>query len=261
MKDEKHTPEVGDWLKGREVPPPESTESARQVASRLQQVDQRGRWWPLPWFTRGTRSDEDEHDQDTISGRTRTMISPTKAVAGGAVVAVLGAALLVAQPLAPQTSVPSAEADGVQPPTRFTARFVPSSQVRRSEITREDWGTREYGQCWTPIISDMTDPRLEGKLIYCSNVDVYTGDTEVSWHAVELGASTYRIQNEAGAWQGSGPLHIVDGVFGDSQAIVLTGEGAYEGLYVWMDTGDWGEIEGTVFGGPPPEAPVPPVVE
>ena len=51
-------------------------------------------------------------------------------------------------------------------PTKFTARFVPSSSVRSG--TAETVGDRveERGWAWAPLIVDMSDPRLDGRLTY-----------------------------------------------------------------------------------------------
>jgi hypothetical protein len=40
--------------------------------------------------------------------------------------------------------------------------------------------------------------------------------------------------------------------------IVVTGEGAYDGLYAVMTLSDWSDVRGFIFEGAPPAPPVPP---
>ena len=266
MKDEKYTPEVGSWLKGREVAPPDSQQTARQVAARLPQVRQRNRWWPLPAFRRAPKpSSTDQTTQSqptpfpapnghspTVLGRTQSMFSPVKAITAGALVFAIGGVLLVAQPFEQQgDSVPAAESADYVEPVEFTAVFIPASQVRDPACEVVEGVTQCRGIAWSPIISEVSDPRLDGRMTYSENVDQYPGR-----HFFATG--TYRIVNDDGAWQGSAPV-MID--FGDHVAasIVLVGEGAYEGLYAWIgDTTDWEAITGVIFPAPPPEAPTAP---
>jgi hypothetical protein len=74
-----------------------------------------------------------------------------------------------------------------------------------------------------------------------------------------LATETYRITNEDGAWQGSFPsVYNSFNSTAGAQSVVLVGEGAYEGLYAWMDVTNWLDINGVIFSYPPPEAPAPP---
>ncbi len=139
MKDEKYTPEVGSWLKGREVPHPDSQQTARQVAARLPHIGQRGRWWPLPSFRRPPNTDQTTDYQPspipsanghtpTVIGRTTSMLSPVKAITAGALVFAIGGAFLIAQPFEQQGGVPGAEAE---PSRRRGSRHRPARLLRR----------------------------------------------------------------------------------------------------------------------------------
>ena len=148
----------------------------------------------------------------------------------------------------PAVGVGAQDAD---PPTRFTARFVPSSSVRSGTAETVGDHVAQRGWAWAPLIEDMSDPRLDGRLTYSSNVDLYTGaDGEVS-----LGTATYRIETDDGAWEGSTPF--LDADDSPTSTVVLAGSGAYEGLYAVMGT-DWDAIVGFIFAAPPPEAPTAP---
>jgi hypothetical protein len=84
MTDEKYTPEVGAWLKGREVSPPDSGESARQVAARLPQVRQRRRWWPMKLFDRNAEPSTTTQAADRQPAPVTGSISNSTTAASGA---------------------------------------------------------------------------------------------------------------------------------------------------------------------------------
>ena len=148
-------------------------------------------------------------------------------------------------------SAVSVGAQDADPPTKFTARFVPSSSVRSGTAETIGGHVEQRGSAWAPLIKDMSDPRLDGRLTYSSNVDWYTGaDGQVS-----LGTATYRIETDDGAWEGSTPF--LDADDSPTSTVVLTGEDAYEGLYAVMGT-DWDGIVGFIFTAPPPEVPTAP---
>ena len=138
MSDEKYTPEVGAWLKGREARPADSQDTARRVAARVPQVRQRSRWWPFPVVYRKSAT-RDPIDKTTtqprpvpassghtpnVIGRTTSMPSPAKAITAGAFVFAIGGVLLIAQPFGQQQgSVPGAEsgdAEAAASATSFT---------------------------------------------------------------------------------------------------------------------------------------------
>jgi len=287
------TPEVRDWMRRTHAEPPDAQQSARQVMTRLPEVRQRSRWWPLPVLYRRTKAptaaDATDHQSSpiqatnghaaTVTGRTHLMFSPTKAIAVGALVFAIGGVLLVAEPFDQRgDSVPGATEAGPSEPVPFTVRFVPAGSVRAPVSTMEQGVTKIRGDCWAPVIVDPSDPRLAGTLTYCADEDRYGPVQErfdastdayqpVGEESLIVGNDTYRIENAQGAWQGSSTfLGWKDPGSGDMLedrgALVLAGEGAYEGLFVAMTLlPDWSDIRGVIFDGPPPVAPVPPAAE
>jgi len=184
------------------------------------------------------------------------MFSPSKALIAGALVFGIGGALLIAQPFEQRSSVPGAEIPAEPEITRVTMTFLPSDQIRSSETVTINGVVMETGACWTPALTDASDPRIGGRLIYCTDGSTLGGDT--------LRTLTYRIENDEGAWQGSTTSFLPGGDFADAQTVLLAGEGSYEGWYAWLDVTDWDTasgITGAVFNYPPPEAPAPPSAE
>jgi hypothetical protein len=102
---------------------------------------------------------------------------------------------------------------------------------------------------------DMSDPRLSGTISSIYDQDVYTGAAgDVSEFSV--GAGTYRIENEAGSWEGPN-IFLFEGSRGPitSDTGLLVGSGAYEGLSAFLvfDTSqDPAIVLGAIFPGEPP---------
>jgi hypothetical protein len=89
--------------------------------------------------------------------------------------------------------------------------------------------TRSRGSTWQSAVHDVSDPRLDGTWYNSFDSDQYAssggGDP-----GPEFGTWTHRIENDEGAWQGSGMrIDFADGESLDGP-LVLIGEGAYEGL-------------------------------
>jgi hypothetical protein len=109
----------------------------------------------------------------------------------------------------------------------------------------------------------MSDPRLEGTAYETWEADSYAMPGAES--GANVAALTFRIENEAGAWETRG----YGGGFSDGTSIevtfptVLIGVGAYEGLIAIMEStnlegacGD--EVRGVIFeGAPVPEPYIP----
>lgn len=154
-------------------------------------------------------------------------------------------------------------AEGATEPTFFTVRFIPSDSVRGAEVTTEDAVTKQLGNCWAPLVEDPSDPRLAGDLTVCMDAHWF-GPLEGS---PSVGSGTYRLVNEEGAWQGSTAFaEWLDPESGETMGlgdgVVLSGEGAYEGLYAALTfVPDWSDIRGFIFEGAPPAVPVPPPAE
>jgi hypothetical protein len=185
------------------------------------------------------------------------MFSPAKAITAAALVFGIGGAFLIAQPFGQQAEVaPGAESADYVEPVEFTAVLTPGPWV--SHETCENIGgqgslTQCRGEAWSPDITEVSDPRLDGEM-------TLSADTNKWPLQPMLTTETWRITNEDGAWQGSFPsvYEAYLGPTSGAQSVVLVGEGDYEGLYAWMDVTDWSAINGVVFSYPPPEAPAPP---
>jgi len=179
------------------------------------------------------------------------MLSPVKAIIAGALVFGIGGAFLVAQPFAQVASGPAADTAAVVEPVGFTARFSPSSMVRPGTYETVDGVEQQRGSAWTPVIGEVSDPRLDGTLTYSEDYDRYPG-------GYQFATATYRIVNDGGAWQGSTPIVKENASYNANSVVLLSGEGSYEGLQAWMDASDWDAIHGVIFPAPPPAAPDPP---
>ncbi|MGD8486541.1 MAG: hypothetical protein PVH07_07895 [Chloroflexota bacterium] len=84
------------------------------------------------------------------------------------------------------------------------------------------------GDTWRPAAREMGDPRFEGRYSISYDTDSYVAPGLTAQDVV--GAGTWRIENDDGAWQGS--YHIMDPLDGEdvTVTVALAGEGAYEGL-------------------------------
>jgi len=221
-------PEVRDWMKGSAAQPPDPQLSARQVMARLPEVRQRRRWWLVPVTFRKPRSlstsDAIEYEPQPIlamdghtpavSGRTRSMFNPAKAITVGAAV-FIGSVLLMAQPFDQQNaSLPGAETDAApQPPVAFSGVWCIGPAVS------------DRSQTWRNAVA-MSDPRLQGDAFQTYDSHLYPG--------IQVVSSTLSIVNEDGAWV-SRRYESTGTPAGDTDSgNVFIGEGAYEGLIAFM---------------------------
>jgi hypothetical protein len=173
---------------------------------------------------------------------------------GGTVVAQSGGE--VTRPLV-EFSGRLACSDDVERSTRwpvFLGQFDGNSLVRRES---RGWVQR------MPV-DEMSDPRLEGMWATYTNADEYFWVLMHADPGPALGTVTVRMENEEGAWQGSGVDPYVPGVpLAKWGTLVLSGEGAYEGLTAvmanrYLDEPCGWEVRGFIFEGEPPPAPEPP---
>ena len=168
------------------------------------------------------------------------------------------------------TTTLQVEVAAPQPPVEFTGRIMcgpPVSSDRAGNSETLDVGdeglvlTRYRGGAWRQTVR-MTDPRLEGTIYETWESDTYV--TQGAEEATGIWASTHRIENEAGAWEGRG----YGGNFSDGTAIgddggndsVWIGEGAYAGLIAIMEStpieAQCGfEVRGIIFEGAPVPEP------
>jgi diacylglycerol O-acyltransferase/trehalose O-mycolyltransferase len=156
------------------------------------------------------------------------------------------------------------------PPTEFTGHLVCGPEVRHGTETSETLEvgdgsvthTSSHGYTWQPYATEMSDPRLEGTYSGSIEWDEYQGAEGTT----RIGATTWRIENEEGAWQGShASAWLADSPDATASA-VLIGEGAYEGLIaLWEEVGHWDacswDVRGLIIEGGPPAVPEPYVTE
>jgi hypothetical protein len=114
------------------------------------------------------------------------------------------------------------------------------------------------GKTWALTLMSVTDPRLSGTMYHTSNADVYTLPGNEA--GPDFAVATDRIENDEGAWQGS----LVQLAFPDGHEylspLVMTGEGAYEGLTAILanvDPPNDCTMEGYIIEGTIPAAPEP----
>jgi hypothetical protein len=199
---------------------------------------------------------------------------PMIAVAAAAVAAiVVGGLVIVTRNGDPTGVVPAAQPSTVVPvvpevaPVEFTACVGPGPSVTpgpEENVTASlpDGETRltrrRGGYTWQSMVSGVSDPRLEGTWYNSVDKDEYIlpgGVVGPNFYAV-----THRVENDEGAWQGS--LLSMEFPDGDSVdgPIVLTGEGAYEGLSAVAAINFYGacpNTRGYIIEGGVPAPPVP----
>jgi hypothetical protein len=146
----------------------------------------------------------------------------------------------------------------VAPPEYVTVCVSAGPEVTRGtdeliEVSLPD-GTmtldRRRGWTWRQAVGDVSDPRLDGAWYQSFDADLYTlpGDQP----GPGISAVTLRAENDEGAWQGSSvSIEFPDGTV-TSPPLVMTGEGAYEGLTAVL--GGEGCFQGYII-----EVPAPPV--
>ena len=166
--------------------------------------------------------------------------------------------------------------DAPQPPVEVTACFGPGPAVHRG--TREEvvvpvtdgdmtiMQSRDF--TYRESLTSVSDPRLEGTLYQAVNQDDYTlpgdepsaGISASRQTGLAIGAFTNRIENDEGAWEGSAvQLDSPDGTTYVAP-LVMTGEGAYEGLTAIVGFVDiWNDcaVTGYIINGSVPAPPTP----
>ncbi len=257
------------WFRDREAGPRDVQAGVAKVMADVPQTHQQRRWWPFPLFDRkahevmATGMNEyraspipaTNGHAPTVIGRTHAMLSPVKAIAATALVVAIGSAMLIGRPLGQQGAIaPGAEVGDYAEPVKFTLSLTPEGSIAGGVCEAIRGMTACRGEVSSLRISQATDPRLAGVMI--------VGDDQNQWALQPmLETLTLRISNDDGAWQGSFIGTREGSQFG-AASVVLVGEGAYEGLYAWMDMSEVFAVDGVIFAAPPPEAPVlPPSAE
>ena len=253
MTDERYTPQIGVWLKGREVPPIDSAETARQVGARLPQHEQRRRWWPFhpPDRIDPAMSDRPQSQPDPVEvahqrvppfhGRTRTMFSPAKAVATGALVFALGGLLFAIQPSGRQDASPPAAATGVVAAPAFFSGEVASTMgwTEISEPTterRDDEVVVSIGEGYSFPWS-TSDQRISGEATVITTEMDYRFAPDAVAPTGEVGIvreGLLRITNDDGAWEGPITILQFGNPYWEHASGWLDGSAAYEGLAAYV---------------------------
>ena len=163
---------------------------------------------------------------------------PIVVAAAAAVVGIAASGLVIATREDPTREVATAAqpATVVQPPTEFTACFTfdggDHSDQTNEQVDLPDGETtiERQTQTWQLVVTDVSDPRLDGTWHATAVDDVYSGPGS---DGLIIGTWTQRIENADGAWQGSHQsIDFPDGQAegGSAGLYVMIGEGAYEGL-------------------------------
>ena len=192
-----------------------------------------------------------------------TRITPTtsrsaKLAAASAILAAI-ACTAASAAAAPSTTEPADPAP--QPPVEFTAcnegfdeRGVTGGEQEQLTIPvsgGEITVNRDSALIVPQIMTEISDPRLDGTWDWAWNEDDYTGPQVANIVTIIL-----RIENDEGAWQGADTVVR----FGDEEwdvQFVLAGEGANEGLtaaMAWYDSPTCPNIRGYILELGVPEA-------
>ena len=263
MNDERLGKEIGEFYRETDVTPPDSKESARQVASRLPQAPQvkRHRWLPS-WLRRQPAGDTPDDPTPEVTGRTRTMLNPVTAITAGALVFAIGGAFLIAQPFEQPSSGPGAELEAVAP-TWVTGTVSYAPDCSGPETEQDGPVLRERNFVCEPMTWRASDPRLSGEVTAIFNSDTY----ELDDGAASVNVSIAYLRNEDGGWACSGTdLETGDTVPSSNVAdptVTCVGQDGYEGLSAVVVIDDDGMLgfEGLIFSGDLPPVAEPPAVE
>ena len=166
--------------------------------------------------------------------------------------------------------------DAPQPPVEVTACIEPGPEVHRGTeeevvvpVTDGDMTIlQSRGFTYRQSLTSVSDPRLEGTLYQAVNQDDYTlpgddpsaGISDSRPTGLVIATFTNRIENDEGAWEGSAvQMDSPDGTTYVAP-LVMTGEGAYEGLTAIVGFVDfWNDcaVTGYIIDGNVPAPPTP----
>jgi len=175
------------------------------------------------------------------TGRSR-MFAAVTSLAAVTTLAVAGGLLFTTQESADPAAVGAPASASPSPsasPDPMGAAWVTGTArggtlVGSPEVTAMEGLTRSRYH-WTDQTITMSDPRLSGTFEVTYNQDVYD-DAAGDLSQFLVGAGTYRIENEAGAWEGPN-IFLNEGASGTatvSDTGILVGSGAYEGLSAFL---------------------------
>ena len=110
----------------------------------------------------------------------------------------------------------------------------PPAEIVRPEVVDLANGNDELGLMLIDIPVEFSDSRISGMLTIHGNGTTREFDDGRAW----IESRTHRIENDAGAWSGSG--YLVRGFSDelgdlfDQETMVLQGEGAYDGYIAYV---------------------------
>jgi hypothetical protein len=181
------------------------------------------------------------------------------------------ACLLVGFPGLTLASAPPATVK--QPPSEFEGLIGCPFYWRDGHVTNVVLGTIDGGNLvrretrgafWRETVEGMSDTRFDGTIWTYFDTDeyVYYPDADIEDHPAFI-TGLMRVENPGGAWQGSFQgTYWPAGPFAEPMwfPVLLTGEGAYEGLTAILgmlfseDPCGW-QVRGFVFEGQMPKLP------
>jgi hypothetical protein len=215
------------WLQDATGDPPDRSRVVANVVGRLGRTRRRRRrWWPFSASRRGAPTDDTQPTDDqpdliparsgdatAITRRTQSMLSPTKAIAAGAIVFAIGGVLLGAQSLdrkgesAPGVATEVPAETGVNVTGGWALRDAAGSHDFEESVQVEG-GARERGELTVGQL-EMSDERLSGELTWTREADRFFDLTEALDSAdvtlvdfADVTWGTVSIANDGGAWEG-----------------------------------------------------------
>ena len=108
-----------------------------------------------------------------------------------------------------------------------------------------DGVTRHRGGSWGCVTWTTDDPRFSGVAEGIANSDEVTVPAVANGRPGEITAGRERIENEAGAWEGTWTGLKIGSEFTASAGWFI-GEGAYEGLVAYVSTDESGKVWGVI---------------
>jgi hypothetical protein len=275
MNDERLGVDLSTWMKEAELPPPDSVQSAREVAGDLPQTPQLRRWRWLPASIGMRNAVEPIAEQTipyqptpvlasngqarTVSGRTRSMFSPAKAITATALAVAVGSVLLIAQPLDQGGSgVPGVATDAeITPAVEVTGSFSRTGCRRSFEdepgSEQTPAGSKDEYSCGGATV--MSDARLSGSVTMLSDnvwfegngleaADLLSslcavdGECDPTW--LETRHVALSIENDDGVWHQRPRVELdyTGASRPTSRTVVLDGEDGYDGLVAVLEVSD-----------------------
>ena len=146
----------------------------------------------------------------------------------------------------------SEEPDPMAPATA-TIEITSRQEVSPGTVRTDASGVVHIDGVHHEHVWESTDPRLSGTVTYRGNWEAFPDVP------MQIESATYEVVNEGGRW--FGPATALAGPsLGNTDTVLLPGEGAYEGLtaYVLMDgSTDPPKIHAAIFPGEMPPVPEP----